>query len=171
MRHLVHVSSRFRCPTTARAPFTSRRGYDRTSQIVWRRVLLVGTLALAACGRSTITDGVSDSVFVATMAELERIDRALGMDSVARAAARAKALQRQGLSRAQLESAATALGDDPKRALALWRAIDAKVSTDSTAQPAPSGMTPPNAVTAKPAASEPPAPAPTSTGSPAIRRR
>ena len=127
---------------------------------------------LAACSRSTITDGVSDSAFVATMAELERIDRAPGMDSVARAAARAKALQRQGLSRAQLESAAAALGDDPKRALALWRAIDAKVSTDSTAQPAPGGTPTPTPATSKPAASEPPAAAaPTSTGSPAIRRR
>jgi hypothetical protein len=132
MPTLVHAPSRFRClrPPTARASSGRRaRGVARS---------LALALVLAACGRGTITDGVTDSAFVSTMAELERIERAPGLDSSARVAARTAALQRRGLTPAQVEAAAGALADDPKRALAIWRAIDRKVSGD-TVPPAPPG--------------------------------
>ena len=96
------------------------------------------SLAAAACARGTITDGVTDSAFVAAMADLERVERAPGLDSSARVAARAAALQRRGLTPAQVEAAASALADDPKRALALYRAIEAKAGGDSVAHPATS---------------------------------
>jgi hypothetical protein len=60
------------------------------------------------------------------------------MDSSARVAARTAALQRRGLTPKQVEAAAGALASDPKRALAVWRAIDRKVSGDSM-PPAPPG--------------------------------
>lgn len=98
----------------------------------------VAVLALAACGRGTITEGVTDSAFVATMAELESVERAPGLDSSARVAARAAALQRRGLTPAQIEAAAVALADEPKRALELYRAIERKANGDSL-PPAPPG--------------------------------
>lgn len=131
MQPLVHASSRFRCLSTAVGLASS-----------WRRVRALAacaTLACAttACGSDTIVDGVTDSAFVAAMAELERVERAPGLDSSARVAARTAALQRRGLTPAQIEAAAAALADDPERALALYRAIDRKASGDTAAAAAP----------------------------------
>jgi hypothetical protein len=112
MRQSLHLSSRFRRLMTA-ATFSLASG------------VVVG------CGDEGLADGVSDSTFVETMAELERIERAPGTDSLARVAARTAALQRRGLTQAQLEAAAASLADDPTRAIALYRAIDAKASGDT----------------------------------------
>lgn len=125
MPPLAHASSRFPClSTAARVASPAQRG----------RVLAIRLAVLCvagACARDRIADGVTDSAFVATMAELERVERTPGLDSSARVAARAAALQRRGLTPAQLEAAAAALADEPERALALYRAIDQKASGDS----------------------------------------
>jgi hypothetical protein len=131
MPPLVHASSRFRCLT----PATIRDPARRRARLVAPCLALA--FALAACDRGTITDGVTDSAFVATMAELERVERTPGLDSSARVAARTAALQRRGLTPAQVEAAAGALADDPRRALAIWRAIDRKASGDTTPPKAP----------------------------------
>lgn len=97
------------------------------------RRLAVALLATAAgCGSGELAGGMTDSAFVATMAELERVDRTPGLDSAARANARSRALQGRGLTRAQLEAAAGSLADDPERALALYREIDRRASGDTS---------------------------------------
>lgn len=85
-------------------------------------------IAMAACGRVQIVEGVSDSAFVSTMAQLRRVQNDASLDSAARAAARAAVLQGQGLTAAQLERAAAALAADPDRATDLWRRIDQRVA-------------------------------------------
>ena len=92
--------------------------------------VLVGSVA--GCARGELAAGVRDTTFVAVMADLQRIDRSTTMDSAARQAARAVALQSRGLTRANLEEAAAALADDPERALELCRAIETRATGDST---------------------------------------
>lgn len=106
-----------------------------TSHVRLRNVVrLLATLLVAAagCRDQELAGGVTDSAFVAAMAELERVDRTPGLDSAARANARARALQSRGLTRAQLEEAAGSLADDPRRALTLYREIDRRASGDTT---------------------------------------
>jgi hypothetical protein len=80
-------------------------------------------ILLAACSPGEIVPGVRDSTFVATMADLRRVE-ATAENTSELAASRRRILQQRGLTAEQLESAARALGDDPERALAIWRAID-----------------------------------------------
>ena len=84
------------------------------------------TIALG-CGRSEIVSGVSDSAFVATMAELRQVQQP-GTDNAGITRARQGVLQRRGLTAQQLERAARALAADPNRAASLWAAIDQKAS-------------------------------------------
>ena len=119
-RHYVtpmrtHLSSRFRRLTAA-------------------TVLALTTAVPVGCNDDELADGVTDSAFVAAMAELERIDREPGADSAARVAARTAALQRRGLTPARLEAAAASLADDPAHALAIYRAIDAKAGVDPASE-------------------------------------
>jgi hypothetical protein len=105
----------------------------------FRRLTAVTILALTTavpvgCGDDELADGVTDSAFVAAMAELERIEREPGADSAARVAARTAALQRRGLTPARLEAAAASLANDPARALAVYRAIDAKAGVDPASE-------------------------------------
>ena len=137
MQPLVHSFLRFRCLSTAAGRASSR------GRVPALAVCLALALAAAACGRDTRAEGVTDSAFVATMAELERVERAPGLDSSARVAARTAALQRRGLTPAQLEAAATALADDPERALALYRAIERKASGDTAATGTPAAASAP----------------------------
>lgn len=114
----------------------------RLHPLASRLSTLVTTVALLAllpsgCRRHELAAGVTDSAFVSAMAELERIDRAPGMDSLARAKGRATILQGRGLTRAQLEAAAGSLADDPKRALALYREIERRASGDTTTRRPP----------------------------------
>lgn len=111
----THLSSRFRRLTAAAA------------------VALTSAVPVG-CDSDELADGVTDSAFVAAMAELERIDRAPSGDSAARVAARTAALQRRGLTPARLEAAAASLADDPARALALYRAIDVKAGVDPSSE-------------------------------------
>lgn len=78
--------------------------------------------------------GVSDSAFVTTMAELRRAEGST-TDTVALAAARRRILQQRGLTVEQMDRAARALANDPKRAADLFSAIDKRASnvpTDSS---------------------------------------
>lgn len=125
MRQLVHGLSR----CVARRP--TRGAVRRLVVRALRHLVLLVTIALAACGRRELSEGVTDSTFVAAMADLERVERAPGLDDPARVAARTAALQRRGLTQAQLEAAAAALADDPARAVAVYRAIEARASGDT----------------------------------------
>ena len=95
-----------------------------------RRVRAFHVIAVTmtlGCGRGEIVSGVSDSAFVATMAELRQVQQP-GMDSAGITRARQGVLQRRGLTAEQLEQAARALAADPDRAASLWAAIDQKAS-------------------------------------------
>ena len=78
--------------------------------------------ALVSCARDDIVPGVSDSAFVATMAELRRVEGAIP-DTVARIAERRRILQQRGLTADQLDRAGRALASDPGRAANLFDAI------------------------------------------------
>ena len=90
---------------------------QRLSHVI---VFLAG--AIVGCARRDIVPGVSDSAFVATMADLRRLD-ATASDSAARAAARRNILRQRGLTVEQLDRAGRALANDPKRAADLFDAI------------------------------------------------
>lgn len=78
---------------------------------------------VAACKGGEIIPGVSDSTFVATMADLRRAE-AIEHDAAALAASRKRILQQRGLTPERMESAARKLGEDPDRAVAIWQAIE-----------------------------------------------
>jgi hypothetical protein len=90
--------------------------------------------AIAGCARGDIVPGVSDSLFVATMADLRRID--LTADSATKATARRRILQQRGLSVEQMDQAAKALAKDPKRLADVFEAIDKRAvnAVDSTSR-------------------------------------
>lgn len=90
--------------------------------------------AIAGCTKHEIVPGVSDSAFVATMADLRRIQNGPG-DSASEAAKRQRVLQQRGLTGDQLERAAAALAKNPARASALFEAIEKRAvnAKDSTA--------------------------------------
>lgn len=75
--------------------------------------------------------GVSDSAFVATMAELRRAEGST-TDTVALAAVRRRILQQRGLTVEQMDRAARALANDPKRASDLFVEIDKRASNVTT---------------------------------------
>ena len=106
-----------------------------------RRILGIHALALvmatASCERGQLVSGVSDSAFIAAMVELRRIQENPSLDSAARDAARAMVLQSRGLSPADMERAARAIADDPRRASEIIQTIDRRVSGDTTAGPGP----------------------------------
>ena len=108
-----------------------------TPSSVVRHIVLLGLVsALASCRDSTLATGVSDSTFVAVMAELKRAHDAPGLDSAGRDARRRAILQGRGLTPAQLESAAVQLAKNPTRAQAVWQAIQRRaVDTAVTAPP------------------------------------
>lgn len=81
-------------------------------------------LGAGGCQARDIVPGVTDSTFVRTMVELRRVQGNPSLDDSARAAARAAALKRHGLTAAQLERAARSLATDPERAQALFRAVN-----------------------------------------------
>lgn len=89
-------------------------------------------MALPACERGESATGVSDSTFVATMAELQKIQEDPVLDSAAQADARSRVLQSRGLTPEMLERAARALADDPKHAAEIVQAIDRQARGDTT---------------------------------------
>ena len=109
-----------------------------------RRVLAIHAFAVAVlaggCRRAELVDGVTDSAFVATMAELRAISRAGEGDSASRARARQAVLQRRGLTAERLERAARALADDPERATDVWQAIEVRAAAGTPAPGRPGGL-------------------------------
>src|SRR5688500_9234550 len=99
---------------------------------VHRGVLLA--VAALACGRGEIVDGVSDSTFVAALADLPRIRADPLLDDAARDSARRHALQSRGLTVEQMDRAALELADDPERARELLQAVRVRLmpGADST---------------------------------------
>ena len=91
--------------------------------------LIAVAILVAACQRGEIVPGVSDSSFVAAMADLRQLAREPGYDSTARARARQGVLQSRGLTLEQLDRAAARLAREPERASELWRAIEEKAAT------------------------------------------
>ena len=120
--------------------------------LVARHVLLLVLVSLASaagCRRPQLATGVSDSAFVAVMADLKRVQDAPGMDSAQRAARRDSILQSRGLTPAQLESAARDLADSPTRAQTVWTAIQQRVAEPPTPPTAPA-VTPSGTATPTP---------------------
>jgi hypothetical protein len=77
---------------------------------------------MVGCARGDIVPGVSDSAFVATMADLRRVDQQA--DSATKATTRRRILQQRGLSVEQMDEAAKVLARDPKRLSDIFDAID-----------------------------------------------
>jgi hypothetical protein len=90
-------------------------------------------VAVLACRPGEIVDGVSDSTFVAALADLQRIRADPVLDSAARDSARNAVLQGRGLTIEQMDRAALALADDPERARELLQAVRVRLMprTDS----------------------------------------
>jgi hypothetical protein len=84
---------------------------------------LVTAVAVLACEQREIVDGVCDSTFVATLADLQRVRANPLLDSAARDSARRAVLQGRGLTAAQMDRAALALADHPERARELLQAV------------------------------------------------
>ena len=83
-------------------------------------------LVSAGCGKADAAGGVSDSLFVATMAELRAVSGNRTLDSASVATQRAAVLRKRGLTAEQLQRAAHALADDPDHASKVWQAIAKK---------------------------------------------
>jgi hypothetical protein len=105
----------------------------RTTRVTNHRLLVVLVVLGTAggCRRSQLAGGLSDSAYVAVMADLKRVHDAPGMDSAQRASRRDSILQSHGLTPAQLEAAARQLADNPGRAQTVWQAIERR-SADTT---------------------------------------
>jgi len=86
-------------------------------------VTLILACAVVGCARGDIVPGVSDSAFVAAMADFRRAQGSTS-DTVALAAARHRILQQRGLTVEKMDRAARALANDPQRAADLFDAID-----------------------------------------------
>ena len=89
-------------------------------------------MALGACRQGKPSIGMSDSAFVATMAELQKIQEDPLLDSAAQDAARTRVLQTRGLTPQELERAARALAADPEYAAEIVQAIDRQARGDTT---------------------------------------
>lgn len=98
-------------------------------------IALVALIGIAGCRRGGASAGVSDSTFVAAIAELHAINADTSLDSTARAAARRRVLQERGVTGDALERAARAMAEDPEHALAVWTAIDHRVRDTTTRRP------------------------------------
>ena len=86
------------------------------------------------CRRSELATGISDSTYVAVMADLKRVHDAPGMDSAQRAARRDSILQGRGLTPAQLEAAARELAHNPARAQTVWQAVERRAADTTQAK-------------------------------------
>ena len=87
-------------------------------------IILLLSLAAAACRPSPLAPGVSDSAFVRVMAALRRVPSTGPTDSAARQRSRDSILRANRVTAPQIESAAVSLATQPMRASELWRAIE-----------------------------------------------
>ena len=104
-----------------------------------RSVTYLATIALAAwvlasCQRDAPSSTVSDSAFVAVMAELKRLHETIGLDSAERETRRAEILERRGFTPEQLDTVARALAKNPTRAQTVWQAIDRRAADSAAAK-------------------------------------
>jgi hypothetical protein len=99
----------------------------RLARAILHATMLAGLTAYAGCRRAAPT-GMSDSTFVATMADLRRIERDTTLNDSGRASARREALRTHRVTPGELERAARALAENPRRALTVWEAIDRRVT-------------------------------------------
>ena len=98
-------------------------------------VIVLVTLGTAAgCRGSQLATGISDSTYVAVMADLKRVQNTPGMDSAWRAARRDSILQSRGLTPAQLEAAARQLAQNPGRAQTVWQAVERRAADTTQAK-------------------------------------
>jgi hypothetical protein len=91
---------------------------------------------VAACVKTDSPAVMDDSTFVAAMARLHVIERKYELTDAARDSLRRSVLQEQGLTLQRLEQQARHYADEPRRASAIWIAINQKalqVSGDSAA--------------------------------------
>ena len=96
------------------------------------------TFGMPGCRGREIVPGVTDSLFVATLSDLRRVEVTGGAsDSVGRAAARQRILQQRGLTVERLDAAARALAENPERAVALMRAVEQRPVDASRSGTAP----------------------------------
>ena len=107
----------------------------RTPLVAHRVVLILLVIIgpAAGCRREDLATGISDSTFVAVMADLKRVRDTPGMDSAQRAQRRDSVLQSRGLTPAQLEAAAHQLARNPGRAQPVWQAVERRAA--DTTQP------------------------------------
>ena len=101
------------------------------------RVFVTALVALGpttGCRRAELATGISDSTYVAVMAELKRVHDSPGMDSAQRAARRDSILQSRGLTPAQLELAARHLAQNPARAQTVWQAVERRAADTTQAK-------------------------------------
>jgi len=94
---------------------------------------LIAVAAITGCQRSRSSNGVSDSAFVAVLADLKRVQGAVGLSPSQRAASRDSILQIHGLKPAQLEEAAKQLAENPARAQTVWQAVQQRAADTSKA--------------------------------------
>ncbi|MDQ6827626.1 MAG: hypothetical protein M3081_02025 [Gemmatimonadota bacterium] len=94
---------------------------------------LVMTLGLGACNWGS-GGSLSDAVYISTMAELRVVEVDTTLTPAARAAARTAVLAKHGVRPDQLEATAQNLAKDADHAIAVWKAIDVKL-TQQPAQP------------------------------------
>ena len=97
-------------------------------------IVLVCLGSVTGCRRSQLATGVSDSAFVAVMADLKRVQDAPGVDSAQRAVRRDSILQSRGLTPAQLEAAAKQLAQNPGRAQTVWQAVQQRAADPTPAK-------------------------------------
>ncbi len=110
------------------------------------RYLVVAVVAVGGCKpRSTNGLRAEDTSFVATMAELRAVGANRQLDSAARAAARTAVLQRRGLTVAALEARARTIATDPRRAAAVWDAVNKRADSVQSASGAAASTPPPSA--------------------------
>jgi len=97
-------------------------------------IVLVTLGTTAGCRGAELANGISDSTYVAVMADLKRVQNAPGMDSASRAARRDSILQGRGLTPAQLEAAARQLALNPGRAQTVWQAVERRAADTAQAK-------------------------------------
>jgi len=101
-----------------------------------RPLVILATLGTlnTGCRREALSSGISDSTFVAVMADLKRLHDRPGVDSATRAARRTEILRSRGLTPAQLEAAARVLARNPTRAQTVWQAVDRRAADTTSGQ-------------------------------------
>jgi hypothetical protein len=92
--------------------------------------LLAGVFALSGCSESSQTGPtISDSTFVAVMAELVKLKNPETGDTAYFAEQRRKAMERHKVTLQDLEKKGERLAEDPARATKIWDRVRQKVGT------------------------------------------